>query len=230
MRSHRDPAGPPVGRRTGPGYPAAGHPDHGRRGGRGLPGWQGRLPAPGRPPADPRGGLRRADPEPGRGGAAAVEDQAAGLGGGRGDAVGRCWSSSAWPSPSVTRWPTGSATWPRSCPTYVTDARARPRLDRAPGAQVPRPDLGAEERAQAGQLRRGPGQARADPGQGRALAAAGAVHHLRPGAAPAARGPEDADRPAGRDGPGAGGAVLPDRRTRSTGRSPGTCSATSSPR
>ena len=39
-------------------------------------------------------------------------------------------------------------------PGYVTARGARPGLDRAPGAQVPRPDLGAEERAQAGQLRR----------------------------------------------------------------------------
>ena len=115
-------------------------------------------------------------------------------------------------------------------PTYVTDAEhGRGWL----GHLVLRYHVQTwvqQERAQAGQLRRGPGQARADPGQGRALAAAGAVHHLHPGAAPAAGGAEDAERPAGRHGPGRGPRGTPGSRTRSTGRSPATCSATSSPR
>ena len=84
---------------------------------------------------------------------------------------------------------------------------ARPGLDRAPGAQVPRRGVGIEERTQADELRAEPGQTRAHPGQGGPLAAHRAADHLRAGPAPAAGGAEAAGGAAGDDGTGAGGAL-----------------------
>ena len=89
--------------------------------------------------------------------------------------------------------------------------RARQGLDRAPGAQVPRAALDPEQRAQAGRLRQGPRVAGPERGQGRVLAGDRAADHLRADGAAAARGPQDAGRPAGHDVARAGGALLADR-------------------
>jgi hypothetical protein len=65
---------------------------------------------------------------------------------------------------------------------------ARHGLDRPPRGQVPRPEPGAAEHAQAGRLRPVAGQAGPGRRQGRGLGNHRAVHALRAGPAAAARG------------------------------------------
>ena len=94
-------------------------------------------------------------------------------------------------------WPLVNAiTQPGRQAALLRGERAeRQGLDRPPGDQVPRPAVGVAERAQAGDVRTRPEQAGAVDRQGRVLAAHRAVHDLRPGADPAARGAEAAPGP-----------------------------------
>ena len=77
-------------------------------------------------------------------------------------------------------------------PSYVAKRGARPGLDRPSSQQVPHPELGAAERAQAGELRPGPQQAGPEHRGGRPVPGDRDIHDIHPGPAAPARGAEDA--------------------------------------
>ena len=184
----------------------AGDPGHRRGGGPDLRGRQGGVPATGCHPAHGRGGIPGPDPEsagPGRAGVGGAPPRA---GRDRGDDMGP--AGLRGPGAGVRLPPGERDQPPGSHPAGLRDqGGARPGLDRAPGAQVPRGTVGSEERTQDSDLRAGPGQTRAHPGQGGHLAAHRAADDFRAGPAPAAGGAEAAHEPAGDDDTRACGAL-----------------------
>ncbi len=191
-------------------HPAAGDPHRRGRGGTGLRGCQAALPAAGCHPPGGHGIFPRGAPEPVRGRAPAVADQAPWLGSDGGHRLGG--ARVRRPGGGV-RLPAGQRHHPpgRQSAELRERGGARPGVARPPGAPVPRAAVGGPQRAEAGEHRPGPDQARPEPGQGHPVASGGAADDFRACAASPARGPEDAGRPAGHDGARAGSTHQPDR-------------------